>query len=148
MVWAGVIIYDKTSIIFIDKCIKVNADYHINNVLKLFLAKDAPRLFLGREGDMVFNQDSASCHTAKKTIVFLNKRKAKYIAPAEWRCKSSDAVPMENGIWVILKRRLQKFYIVDSLSQIPRDSLKYFEIPVSRHTRFAQLRKNNLNNHI
>ena len=29
-----------------------------------------------------------------------------------------------------------------SLSQIPRDSLKYFEISVLRHIRFAELRKN------
>ena len=28
-----------------------------------------------------------------------------------------------------------------SLSQIPRDSLKYFEISVPRHIRFAKLRK-------
>ena len=35
-----------------------------------------------------------------------------------------------------------------SLSRIPRDSLKYFEISVPRHIRFAELRKNNLNNHI
>ena len=35
-----------------------------------------------------------------------------------------------------------------SLSRIPRDSLKYFEISVPRHIRFAKLRKNTLNNHI
>ena len=35
-----------------------------------------------------------------------------------------------------------------SLSQIPRDSLRYFEISVSRHIRFAELRKNKSNNHI
>ena len=32
-----------------------------------------------------------------------------------------------------------------SLSRIPRDSLKYFEISVPRHIRFAELRKNNSN---
>ena len=30
---------------------------------------------------------------------------------------------------------------VDTLSQIPRDSLKYFEISVLRHIRFADFRK-------
>ena len=30
---------------------------------------------------------------------------------------------------------------VDSLSRIPRDSLKYFEISVPRHVRFAEFRK-------
>ena len=36
-----------------------------------------------------------------------------------------------------------------SLSRSPRDSLKYFEISVSRHIRFAELmKKDNSNNHI
>ena len=34
-----------------------------------------------------------------------------------------------------------------SLSRIPRDCLKYFEISVPRHIRFAELRKNKSNNH-
>ena len=34
-----------------------------------------------------------------------------------------------------------------SLSRIPRDSLKYFEISVPRHIRIAELRKNKSNNH-
>ena len=39
-------------------------------------------------------------------------------------------------------------YTVDWLSRSPRVSLKYFEISVLRHNRFAELRKNKLNNHI
>ena len=36
-----------------------------------------------------------------------------------------------------------------SLSRSPRDSLKYFEISVPQHIRFAELeKKNKLNNHI
>ena len=35
-----------------------------------------------------------------------------------------------------------------SLSRIPRDSLKYFEIFVPRHIRFAEFGKNNSINHI
>ena len=34
------------------------------------------------------------------------------------------------------------------LSRSPRDSLKYIEISVPRHIRFAELRKNKSNNHI
>ena len=35
-----------------------------------------------------------------------------------------------------------------SLSRTPRDSIKYFEISVPRHIRFAEFRKNYSNNHI
>ena len=35
-----------------------------------------------------------------------------------------------------------------SLSRFPRDSLKYCEISVPRHIKFAEVRKNNSNNHI
>ena len=42
-----------------------------------------------------------------------------------------------------------EWYCQLSLSWTPRDSLKYFEISVSRHIRFAELRrKKNPNNHI
>ena len=35
-----------------------------------------------------------------------------------------------------------------SLSRIPRDYLKYFEMSVPRHIRSAELRENKSNNHI
>ena len=40
------------------------------------------------------------------------------------------------------------YYSRLSLSQSPRDFLKYFEISVPRRIRFAELRKNKSNNHI
>ena len=46
MVWAGV--SGKTSLILVDKGVKVNADYYINTVLKPFLTKDISRMIPGR----------------------------------------------------------------------------------------------------
>ena len=43
---------------------------------------------------------------------------------------------------------LESLYSRLSLSRSPRDSLKYFEIHVPRHIRFAQFRKNESNKHI
>ena len=41
MAWARITYYDKTSLIFIDKCVKLNnTDYYINKVLKPFLTKE------------------------------------------------------------------------------------------------------------
>ena len=45
-------------------------------------------------------------------------------------------------IWITVKTFLPYLYYSRlSLSRIPRDSLKYFEIAVPRHVRFAEFRK-------
>ena len=108
MVWAGVSYYGKTSLRIINKGVKVNADYYIGHVLKPFIEKDVPRLFPGCAREMVFHQDSASSHTARKTLDFLQKRRVQNITPSEWMPKSPDCAPMDYGIWGILKRCLQK----------------------------------------
>ena len=87
MVWAGVSFFGKLSKQFIDKGVKINADYYINKVLKPFIKKDVPRLFPGFERDMVFHQDSASSHTARKTTKFLNESKVNYITPCRMDAK-------------------------------------------------------------
>lgn len=137
MVWAGVSYYGKTSLRIIDRGVKVNSDYYINKVLKPFLDKDVPRMFpAGKEKDMVFHQDSASSHTAKKTIEYLKKRKTKFITPDEWMPKSPDAAPMDYGIWGILKRRLQKrkIYTMNGLKNALKDEWNKLEQKVINKT--------------
>ena len=108
MVWAGVSYYRKPSLRIINKGENVNADYYIGHVLKPFIEKDVPRLFPGREREIVFHQDSASSHTARKTLDFLQKRRVQYITLSEWMPKSPGCAQMDYGIWGIPKRRLQK----------------------------------------
>ena len=118
MVWASVSFYSKTQLLFTDKGVKMNIDYNINKVLMHFLVRDVTWLFLGWEGDMVSHQDSASNHTAKKTISFLNEHKVYYTcrmhAYESW-CHLPPTPPppptMDFGIWGILKWRLQKHKI-------------------------------------
>lgn len=103
MVWTDVSFYGRTTLIFINKGVKVISKYNILNVLKPFLKKDVPCLFTGRENDTVFHQASASSLTAKMTIDFLKKHKVSYVTS-----KSPDAAPIDFGIWGVLKCRLQK----------------------------------------
>lgn len=49
MVLTGVSFYGKTPLRMISKSVKVNSDYYINSVLKLFLNKNVPRCFNGHE---------------------------------------------------------------------------------------------------
>ena len=56
---------------------------------------------------------------------------------------------LNRRVFVMMKYDwLYTIYSRLSLSRIPRDSMKYFEISVPRHIRFAESRKNNSNNHI
>ena len=83
-----------------------------------------------------------------------------YIRLGEWYCplpyifkspfRSVYAPSLSDQYLFIptIQRQIYKTYTVDSLSRIPRDFLKHFEISVPRHIRVAELRKNNSNNHI
>jgi hypothetical protein len=120
MVWAGVSYYGKTSLKFIDRNVKINADYSIKHVLIPFLKHDVPKLFPGnKQKDMVFHQDSASSHTARKSLTYLKQNNVKFISPEEWMPKSLDAASMDFSIWGIVKRRLQKRKVT-SLNRLKR----------------------------
>ena len=70
MAWAGVSFHGKTNIRIIDKGVKVNSDFYINQVLKPLVSNGLPRIFSGDQiKDMVIHQDSASSHTSKHTLV-------------------------------------------------------------------------------
>jgi hypothetical protein len=47
------------------------------------MKNDVPRLFPGREKEIIFHQDSASNHTDAKTKEFFKERKVKYVTPEE-----------------------------------------------------------------
>ena len=57
-----------------------------------------------------------------------------------------QSIPAQDHYWCEFFRKKyigrNMKYCRLSLSQIPRDSLKYFEIAVLRHIRFVELRKN------
>lgn len=55
------------------------------------------------EDDFIFQQDSASCHTSKRTIAWLKENEIKLLP---WPSNSPDLNPIEN-IWGIMKKRLQ-----------------------------------------
>ncbi|KAH3833106.1 hypothetical protein DPMN_106407 [Dreissena polymorpha] len=89
------------------------------------LIEEKPRFALSTEElklKAIFISISASSHASKQTLQFLKKEKVNLIDRDEWMTKSPDAVPMDFGIWEILKRRIQKrnvnSVIVSSMSSI------------------------------
>ena len=105
---------------FVQPGAKINADYYIDHILKLFLSRDLHRLFpVGEEKKMIYHHDSAPGHTSKKTNAFLNKSKINYVKPEEWMPKSPDAVPMDYSTWGYLKQQLstQKIETLNELKK-------------------------------
>jgi len=105
MVWAGISMNGKTKLRFIRPGAKINSDYYINHVLKPFIKEDLTRLYPNNDG--IFHQDSAPCHTAKKTLEFLNFEKLEFIHPTMWTPKSPDNAPMDFSVWSWMEKRLK-----------------------------------------
>lgn len=70
MAWAGVSYREKNEIKIIERGTKVNITFYINNVLKLFLAKDVPRLFQRDQKLWCFTSTVRSVKSPKKTTQF------------------------------------------------------------------------------
>ena len=124
MVWAGFSYYGKTSLIFIDKDVKVNADHYINKDLKPFLTKDVPRKIPGREKEMVFHQDSASQSYCQKDHRHLNKWNVKFITSADWMPKGTGAASY--GLWYLgysepCRLQKRKIYTMTGLKKALKD---------------------------
>ena len=84
MVWAGVSSRGKIWLRIIDRVVKVDSRYNVQQVLNPFIDEDVPQFFPGASSrNMVFHQDSAASHTAKNTLNFLDGRNINYISPDE-----------------------------------------------------------------
>ena len=99
MAWAGVSYHGKTAIRIISKDVKVNSQFHIDNVLKSFIKNNVPKMFPGdKQKDMVFHQGSTSNHTSKQTLTYSREQNLNLNTPEKWIPKSPDAVPMSYSI--------------------------------------------------
>ena len=59
-------------LISLKKNAKINSEYSIEHILKPMVEYDIPRLFPGREKDVILHMDSAPAHKAQKTVNYLN----------------------------------------------------------------------------
>ena len=63
MVWAAISYNGKLPLVFIDRGVKINAEYYQREVLEAHLKPEASQLHL--KVDWIFQQDSAPAHKAK-----------------------------------------------------------------------------------
>lgn len=98
MVWAGVGHGLKTPLIFIPQGVKINADCYIK------MLEDELLPWLEENADaIVFQQDGAPSHTAKKTQEWCDENFADFITKLEWPPSSPDLNMMDYSIWSILE---------------------------------------------
>ena len=110
MVSDGVSKLWKTSIVFADKGVKVDAKYYQDHLLAVLILKMSD---LADDDHYVFMQDGARAHTAKTTLEYLNKNVAEYIEPSSWPPNSPDLNPVDYFIWSRLESNVFSKKIVD-----------------------------------
>lgn len=105
MVWAAVTADGRSPLVFIDRGVKINAEYYRENVLKAVLKPWADKHF-GRR-PWTFQQDSAPSHSARVNQEWLKKEVPRFISTAQWPPKSPDLNPLDFCAWSILESKVR-----------------------------------------
>ena len=93
MVWASITADGLSPLIFIDRGIKIYAEYYRKNNLKTVLKPWADKHFLRRP--WTFQQNWAAPHSADVNQEWLKKKVPLFIYTAQWPQKSSDLNPLD-----------------------------------------------------
>lgn len=104
MVWGAVSHNGKFPLKFIEKGVKVNAEYYITEILESHLKPEVQRLY--PDGDWIFQQDSAPAHKATVTQEWLKTNCPDFITPDEWPASSPDLNPLDFCVWGVLEAKV------------------------------------------
>jgi inhibitor of nuclear factor kappa-B kinase subunit alpha len=120
MVWAAVSAESRSPLVFVDRGVKINAEYYRENILEGAL-KPWARKHFGRK-PWTFQQDSAPSHSAKVTQEWLKNNVPRFISTTQWPPKSPDANPLDFSVWGILESKVgtKKYQSVEHLKQAIR----------------------------
>lgn len=105
MVWGAISAKGKLPLLFIDKGVKINAKYYLENVLQSHLVPEAQILF--PDLDYCFQQDGAPSHTANVVQQWCKDNLKDFITKDEWPPSSPDLNPLDYCIWGEMLSRLQ-----------------------------------------
>ena len=104
MVWGAVSKRGKLPLHFVEKGVKINQDYYIEQVLKNHLLPHAHTLF--GNNYFCFQQDSAPAHKGKRTQQWLKENLPDFISPSYWPASSPDLNPLDYSIWGYMLSKL------------------------------------------
>lgn len=128
MVWGAISPRGKLPLIFIEKGVKINQKYYLDEVLKKVLLPEAQKLF----GDdfYCFQQDGAPAHTAKLVQQWCEQNLTDFITKEEWPPSSPDLNPLDFCIWGYMLAHLNMKNI-HTLEQFRKEIIKVWdEIPI------------------
>ena len=106
IMYLGLICSDgrKAPLIRIPKGVKMTSDVYIRILAEKlipWLKRNFP------DGNYLFQQDGAPCHTAKKTQDWLSENVKKFIPKDVWPPSSPDLNPLDYGIWGQLSAKIE-----------------------------------------
>ena len=117
MVWAGVTANGKTPLVFVDKGVKINAQFYQQQILRDVLEPWARKHFGNQRWTL--QQDWAPAHSAKTTMAVCEELFPNVWDKDVWPSNSPDLNPMDYSIWSILEKKAcsTRHNTVDSLKR-------------------------------
>ena len=123
MVWIASSSHGFFRPIFVDGKAKVNKEYYQERILRPFIKEYREKYgYL----NLIYQQDSASSHTAKSTLDMLQEENIPFLPPHEWPSGSPDLSPCDYWLWPELKRRvnMRKVTTLNGLERVIREELE------------------------
>lgn len=124
MVWAAISPRGKFPLIFIEKGVKINANYYVEEVLKKNLKPNAEKLF--QDDYYCFQQDGAPSHTANLTQAWCQENLVDFLAKDKWPPSSPDLNPLDFFVWSYMLAKLAK-YKCSNLKQFKKVIVKVWD---------------------
>ncbi|KAI6653991.1 hypothetical protein LOD99_3167 [Oopsacas minuta] len=132
MVWAGILVIGRTSLIFVLPGAKINSISYRKLILEPVLKDQSQSMFFGES--FLFQQDGAPTHTSKVTQAWLKENILDFIPKDEWASYSPDLNSMDYSIWSILETKAcakahtnvesLKVSLRRELAKIPQETLR------------------------
>ena len=130
MMAAGFSWNGPTRLYIIPSKAKINADYFIQHVLAPMFAVDVPNLYEKDAGKVLLHMDSASSHTARKTVEWLNSHGIDFISKEDWLPHSPELSPMDYFANGYLKKMLKKRQYRTGRGMIKAAKEEWLKIPL------------------
>lgn len=107
MVWGAISLRGPLPLVFIDKGVKINAKYYLEEVLQRNLLPELQKMY----GDdyYCFQQDGAPAHTANVVQAWCERNLTDFIKKDEWPPSSPDLNPLDFCIWGYMLQKLNDY---------------------------------------